>query len=76
MSKLIAEAITYATNTRDECPCPQHDLNPAIPAVKQLQTYTLECRATVIDMWYYMTDKYYTDRIFCRPINNKSFKEI
>ena len=61
--KLIAEATTYSPSSRDECLCPQQDLNPAIPAFEQLQTYTLDCRATVIDVRYYTTDKYDIDRI-------------
>jgi hypothetical protein len=61
--QLVAEAATCTTNTRDEHPCPQRDLNPAITAIEQLQTYSVDCMATGIGMWCYTTDKYNIDRI-------------
>jgi len=57
------EATTYSASSRDECPCPQQDLNPAIRAFEQLQTYILDCRATAIDVRCCTTDKYDIDRI-------------
>ena len=45
---LVAEATTYKTNTREEHPCFSVGFEPAIPAIKLLQTYALDDRATGI----------------------------
>jgi hypothetical protein len=45
---LVAEAATYKTNTREEHPCFAVGFEPAIPAIKLLQTYALDDRATGI----------------------------
>jgi hypothetical protein len=46
--QLVAESVTYTTNTRVEHPYPQGDSNPRSQQSKRLHTYALDRTATAI----------------------------
>jgi hypothetical protein len=56
--QVVAEAVTYTTHNwhKRRTSMPSAGFEPAIPAIKQLRTYTLDCTATgigIIRLYYF-----------------------